>query len=91
MPPIKPDAVAQSLNEYGIALVIISFVLCLLFVYFWKMINQKSLFERLFESQNTILNRLIKKLDKVKDDILVIKTKLDGNFRTQGRDDHHED
>ena len=87
--PIKidPDAVTHSMSEYGVALVILSFVLLLLFVYFWKMINQKSSFERMFESQRQMIASLIKKVDKVKDDLLIIRTRLEGNFRVRGMDE----
>ena len=87
--PIKvsPDAVAHSMSEYGVALVVLSFVLLLLFVYFWKMINQKGLFERLFEAQNHMIEILTVKVDRIKEDLLIIRTRMEGDFRVKGRDE----
>ncbi len=87
--PVKtnPLAITQALSEYGIALVLISFVLLLLFIYFWKMINQKSLFERMFDAQNHMLEQMAVKLQEVKEELIKIKTIVNGNFRNKGWDD----
>ena len=88
MPAVKvdPTLVAHSMSEYGVALVIVSFVLLLLFVYFWKMINQKSIIERMFDAQNAVMETQTKKIEKIKEDVLVIRIRLEGDFRVKGVD-----
>jgi len=79
--------VTQSLTELGAVVTILSIVLLLLFLYFRKLINQKSLIERLLETNKGILNNVISELHRVKEDLIEIKTTLRGGFRTRGRDD----
>ncbi len=75
--------VLQAFVEYGVTLTILSAVLLLLFSYFKKLIGQKSLLERLFDTVGTILIEI----HRVKEDLVAIKAILRGNFRTRGRDD----
>lgn len=73
--------------EYGVALTILSVVLLLLFLYFKKLINQKSIVERLLDAQSKILASIVSELQRAKEDLVDIKATLRGGFRTKGRND----
>jgi len=83
----KIEPINMALVEYGVALTILSIVLLLLFLYFRKLINQKSLVERLFDAQNTMLGNIVIELHRIKEDLVDIRATLRGGFRTRGRDD----
>ena len=78
---------AKVIVDNGVAIALIIIASPLLFVYFWRLIQQKTIWERCFESQTEMLKQLILKIDKVKDDVLVIRSKFGGDFRIKGRDD----
>ncbi len=83
----KITPIATNFVEYGVAITILSVVLLLLFLYFKKLINQKSLVERLFETQNSVLANILTEIHRIKEDLVDIRATLRGGFRTRGRDD----
>ena len=83
----KTIDIVQILEKHGATFALMAIMLPLLFLYFWKMIQQKSLYERLFDAQNKILEQLVIKFDKMKDDILEIRIRISGDFKLKGKDD----
>ena len=84
----NPINLVQLLETHGVALVLIAVIIPLMALYFYKQITHTSMFERLFDSQNKVLDIIVKRQEKIKDDLLVIKTRLGGEFKLQGRDDN---
>ena len=84
----NPITLVQLLETHGAALVILAVVIPLMALYFYKQITHTSMFERLFDAQNKNIELLLQRQEKIKDDLLVIKTRLGGDFKIQGRDDN---
>lgn len=82
--PSSVNTIAHSMHEYGAISVILSFVLLLVFVYFWKLINQRSQIEKRFDRLEQIMNELKQNCDKIKTNLLELKYMIKGRFRNKG-------
>ena len=79
--------IQSSVVEIGGVVTFLSMVLLLLYSYFKRLINEKSLFERLFENQNKTLADIIHQIQRIKEDLVEVKAMLRGSFRTRGNED----
>ena len=84
----NPLTLVRLLETHGAALVILAVIIPLMALYFYKQITHTSMFERLFDAQNKSIELLLQRQERIKDDLLVIKTRLGGDFKVQGRDDN---
>ena len=82
-----PTTLVMLLEKHGATAMILVVATPLFILYFYKQIQNKSIFERLFDAQNKVLEQMANRLEHIKDDLLVLKTQLNGGFRTKGRDD----
>ena len=73
MPTENIEPLVQSLEQHGVALVVLSVVLLLLFLYFWRLINQKPLTEK-----------LLVLIYELKAEVSEVKAIIQGTFRNKG-------
>jgi hypothetical protein len=85
----KPDAVAEWVMRYGVGIVLVSIVLVLLFMYFWKIINSPPKYVELFKQTGDLLEKVHNAIHKNTLLLVEVKTLLRGGFRNNKDDDDY--
>ena len=73
-------------NE-GIGVIILACVVILGFLYFWKMLGKKTSQEKACDAHGVTLGEIVKRLQRVREDLIEIKVLITGTFRNLDKEE----